>query len=225
MNIVNSTLKALAVFIFLALFGQLSFSQTAELIRFIHSGSTFQVKLNYNQGTLVAEKTYEVSYSQNEFYVTGYNQSTKSIKTFNYKNADPNLSQISLWGAVYVFDGNGNLYHKDRGLAGKIWIDNWVSYIRAGLKFKARLDNNYGTLVAGQIYDVVYTNEEFFVTGFNNATKAIGTWNYNNADPNLNEISLWGAKFQFDNLGVLYDNGNNKAGTIFNCTLITCPQP
>jgi hypothetical protein len=200
--------------LFLIIFYQLN-AQTTELIDFVNSGIKFQVVLDYNRGTLVAGETYDVVYANGEFYVTGYNSGTKSTGTWNYKNADPNLSELSLWGAVYVFDGNGNIYDKDKGLSGRIIIGNWISFITSGSKFKARLEDNFGTLVAGETYEIVYRNGEFSVTGFNRGTQTIGTWNYKNADPNLNEISLWGAKFKFNDLGILYDTYNIRCGTIF----------
>jgi hypothetical protein len=203
------------ILIFLASLHQPIFSQTIELINFINSGTKFQVVLDYNCGTLVAGETYDVIYANGEFIVTGYNSGTKASGTWIYKNADPDLSEISLWGAVFIFDGNGNLYDKNRGLSGKIIIDNWISYINSGSPFKARLDYNYGTLVAGESYDVVYANGEYIVTGYNRGTGSIGTWGYKNADPNLNEISLWGAKFIFNDLGILYDSNNNRAGILF----------
>jgi hypothetical protein len=215
MKNLNSIYKTGTILIFLGLFYQLTFSQTTELISFINSGTKFQVELKYDRGTLVAGETYDVVYTNGEFYVTGFNSGTKSIGTWTYKNADPNLSEISLWGAVYIFDGNGNIYDKDKGLSGKITIGNWISYIKSGSNFKARLDYNYGTLVAGETYDVIYTKGEFTVTGYNRGTESIGTWNYKNADPDLYEISLWGAKFKFNDLGILYDSSNTKCGTIF----------
>jgi hypothetical protein len=215
MKNLTAIFKTGVILLFLLVLQRPIFSQTTELIEFINSGIKFQVELNYNRGTLVTGERYDVVYANGEFYVTGYNSGTKSIGTWNYKNADPNLSEISLWGAVYIFDGNGNLYDKDKGLSGKIIVGNWISYIRSGSNFKARLEYNYGTLVAGETYDVVYTNGEFYVTGYNRGTESIGTWNYKNADPNLNEISLWGAKFKFNDLGILYDDYSNKCGTIF----------
>lgn len=215
MKNLNSIFKTGFIFIFLSLYNHLTFSQTTELINFINSGTKFQVELNYNRGTLVAGERYDIFYVNGEFYVTGYNSDTKSIGTWNYKNADPNLSEISLWGAVYIFDGNGNIYDKDKGLSGKIITGNWISYIKSGSNFKARLDYSYGTIVAGETYNVVYKNGEFYVTGYNGGTGLVGTWNYKNADPDFNEISLWGAKFKFNDLGILYDNYNNKCGTIF----------
>ena len=215
MKNLNALFKTGIILIFSVVFSQPVLSQTTELIRHINSGTKFQVELNYDRGALVAGKTYDVVYKNGEFSVTGYNKGKKSIGTWNYKNANPNLSEISLWGAVYVFDGNRNIYDKDKGLSGKIIIDLWISYIYSGLPFKARLDYNRGALVTGKTYDVVYKNGEFSVTGYNSGTKSIGTWNYKNANPNMNEISLWGAKFRFDNFGILYDENNNKSGIIF----------
>jgi len=215
MKTLNIFLKKGIIVLILLVNNQYLFSQTIELIQQINSGTKFLVFLDYNNGTLVAEKTYELVYSNGEFAVTGYNSNTKSIGTWNYKNANPSLSEISLWGLVYVFDGNGNIYYKDNGLSGKIIRDNWISYITSGMPFHAILINEIGTLAAGKTYDVVYLNGEFAVTGYNSKTKSIGTWNYKNANPSLREISLWGLKVKFDDNGILFDVNNNKCGVLY----------
>lgn len=214
MKNLNRAVKTGIILLILIVYSQNLLSQTTELIKQIKSGTKFQVVLNYKLGTLVAGKTYDVVYTNGWFSVTGYNKKFKTIGTWSYENADPNLSEISLWGAVYVFDGKGNLYNKDKGLSGRLIFKDWISHITSGLPFQAKLDNDRGTLVAGKVYDVVYTNGWFYVTGYNDDEKLIGTWYYKNADPKLNEISLWGAKYKFDDKGILYDDNNNRCGLL-----------
>ena len=76
-NLVSS-FKAGIVILFLLVFNQKLLSQTMELIKLINSGTKFQVELTYNNGTLVAGKTYDVVYTNGEFSVTGYNNGRKS---------------------------------------------------------------------------------------------------------------------------------------------------
>lgn len=97
---------------------------------------------------------------------------------------------------------------------------DWIVLIRAGRQFKVVFDKTstkfndsvykakddpMGTLKGGETYTVLYKGGEFACTGFNQGTNKSGTWNYSNADPMNNQISLWGRVYVFDGAGNVYD--------------------
>lgn len=198
----------------LVLFTTISYSQTSDYIDQLNKGESFEVILLKDNGTLKANSSYNLVFENGKYVVTGYNSDQYTNGTWAYSNADPNMSEISLWGAVYVFDGKGNLFDKS-GLAGSITLKtNWATYIESGKKFKAKLDNDHGTIKKGEVYDIIYSSDQFIVTGYNNGLKRKGTWQYKNAKPEDNEISIWGVVFTFDEDDFLYDKEGNKAGVI-----------
>ena len=71
-------------------------------------------------GNLKGGETYSVSYKNNSFACTGYNQHYKKVGTWTYSSGNPSNSEISLWGRVYKFDIKGNLFDPEYGLVGHI---------------------------------------------------------------------------------------------------------
>lgn len=65
-------------------------------------------------------ETYDVVFRNGEYLCTGYHLKKKQKGTWGDKKGNPLNNQISLWGRVYVFDGEGNLYDPDFGLVGRI---------------------------------------------------------------------------------------------------------
>lgn len=71
-------------------------------------------------GTLKAGETYQVTYSGGKYTTRGFNEGRKSVMSATYGNANPDGGKISLWGRVYTFDGNGNVYDPQFGLVGTL---------------------------------------------------------------------------------------------------------
>ncbi|MHC4404774.1 MAG: hypothetical protein ACYTG0_34425 [Planctomycetota bacterium] len=69
-------------------------------------------------GTLKGGETYTVRYVDRQFSCRGYNQYYDRADTWTYSNGSPFDSQLSLWGYIFVFDGEGNIYFEDYGLVG-----------------------------------------------------------------------------------------------------------
>lgn len=87
----------------------------------IMSGKPTKITLNKypsNIGTLARENLYTLVHSGGRFYAYGYNTRGKMTKA-TYTNADLSKSQISIWGAVFTFDANGNVFYKGK-LAGAL---------------------------------------------------------------------------------------------------------
>ncbi len=51
-------------------------------------------------GTLKAGETYQVTYSSGKYTTRGFNESTNSVISATYGNANPDKGKISLWGRV-----------------------------------------------------------------------------------------------------------------------------
>ena len=119
-------------------------ANSAKWITYIQSGKLFQVNFNYTQGkfddsvfngnwktdpmgALKGGEAYEVYYRNNSFTCKGFNQSTKGIGSWTYSNANPADNIISLWGFLFVFDGNGRLYSPKYGLVGSLKAISKVS--------------------------------------------------------------------------------------------------
>lgn len=71
-------------------------------------------------GTLKAGETYQVTYSSSKYTTRGFNEGTNSVISATYSNAKPDEGKISLWGRVYTFDGNRNVYDPQFGLVGTL---------------------------------------------------------------------------------------------------------
>jgi len=99
---------------------------------------------------------------------------------------------------------------------------DWVKYIESGRSFKVIFDKTsdkfddsrytgdwktdpMGTLKGGETYLLTYKDGKFTCTGYNQGTKTRGTWISSNADPQDNQLSLWGRIYRFDAQGRVYD--------------------
>jgi len=96
-------------------------AQTIDWINYIKSGGKFRVSMGKDIGTIVKNKAYVVSYNKEtgEFTATGYNGGKKDVITVTYVGGNIDNSVFNIWGAVFVFDGAGNVYHAS-GLAGSM---------------------------------------------------------------------------------------------------------
>ena len=73
-------------------------------------------------GTLLANERYDVTYHQGAFTTRGYNEYYKHVHSSTYSNANIDNAQISLWGRVYTFDGDNNVYDPEYGIVGTLII-------------------------------------------------------------------------------------------------------
>jgi hypothetical protein len=111
------------------------YADSAAWIHYIKSGHPFKVVFDKTKGkfddskytgdwhtdpmgTLKGGETYTVVYKKGNFECTGFNQGTGNVGTWTYSNANPSDSLISLWGRVYVFAGNGDVYDPTYGVVG-----------------------------------------------------------------------------------------------------------
>lgn len=110
-------------------------AETVDWRSYVESGQTFSVVFDKTakkfddsaysgegdpMGTLKGGETYTVIWDDGVFECTGYNQRTRSVGTHKYTNASPGKNQLSLWGRVYAFDGDGNVYDAEYGLVGHL---------------------------------------------------------------------------------------------------------
>lgn len=158
------------------------------------------------------------------FEVTGLHATRGREGTFTYVGQSVRDNEIVLWGHAFVFrTRSGLLYDDDMGLIGHleeaddqraVSAGRWRDRIASGRSFRAVLDGGaiqdegfrtdrvdpLGTLLAGSTYEVRYvaSTQSFVTTGFNESTGQVGTWAYDNAHLERNQISLWGALFELD---------------------------
>ena len=109
--------------------------------------------------------------------------------------------------------------------------EDWVSHIASGRQFTVTFDHTadkfddstftgdpntdpMGILQGGQTYSVVYRGGRWACTGFNQWTRGSGTFEYDNADPRIMQMSLWGRVYSFDNEGNVYDPEFGHVGTM-----------
>lgn len=128
-------------------------ANSAKWISYIQSGKPFLVVFNLTHdkfddsifngnwrtdpmGALKGGQTYEVYYKNNSFTCRGFNQSTKNIGSWTYSNANPADNIISLWGFLFVFDGNGRLYSPKFGLVGSLKVIDKAPQVSANNKSK-----------------------------------------------------------------------------------------
>jgi len=71
-------------------------------------------------GTLKCGETYRVTYRGGTWSVTGYNEGTRKVGTWAYKNVDPRQNRMNIWGRVYSFSNNGDVYDQQYGRVGTI---------------------------------------------------------------------------------------------------------
>jgi hypothetical protein len=95
----------------------------------IRSGKPFNVVLDRvprgcdQLGTLQPGATYSVDWRRGTFYCTGFNRGANRVGQWAYSNADPSKSQISLWGRVVNFDGDGNVLDAACGQIGHLALE------------------------------------------------------------------------------------------------------
>jgi hypothetical protein len=96
-------------------------AQTMDWIKYIKSGGKFRVSMGKDIGTIAKNKAYVVSYNNEtgEFTATGFNSGKNAVITVTYVGGNIDNSVFNIWGAVFVFDGAGNVYHTS-GLAGSM---------------------------------------------------------------------------------------------------------
>ena len=75
-------------------------------------------------GNLKAGESYQVTYNNGAFSTTGYNEYYKRAGIWTNSNANLDLGKISLWGLVFDFDSQGNIYDSQYGLVGTLHFDN-----------------------------------------------------------------------------------------------------
>jgi len=71
-------------------------------------------------GTIKCGESYRVTYRGGTWSVTGYNEGTRKVGTWAYKNANPRQNRMSIWGRVYSFTNNGDVYDQQYGRVGTI---------------------------------------------------------------------------------------------------------
>lgn len=97
----------------------------------IKSGRTFRVVFNPkvgNMGTLSEDRIYRVTYQahDNSFKVCGHHLGSNRFRCPGaYRNANVDYGTISLWGRVYKFDADRNVYDPDHGFAGFLTFRNF----------------------------------------------------------------------------------------------------
>jgi hypothetical protein len=71
-------------------------------------------------GTIASNKAYTVTYNKStgEFSATGYHGGSHNVQTYTYVGGNIDNSVFTIWGAAFVFDGAGNVYHSNYGLVG-----------------------------------------------------------------------------------------------------------
>jgi len=95
----------------------------------ILSGKSFKIVLAYTNfddpesangplGSIKAGNTYSCTYKSSQFTCYGYNQSTHGNGSWTYSNANPNNGEISVWGRVFTFNTDGEVYDSQYGLVG-----------------------------------------------------------------------------------------------------------
>lgn len=107
--------------------------------------------------------------------------------------------------------------------------DHFINLIKSGSEFTVTFDqvgNKFddsgytglgdpmGTLQAGRTYKVTYSNGSYTTVGFSEGTGSVITAAYNNANPDAQEISLWGRVFTFDAAGNIFDAAFGIVGTL-----------
>lgn len=95
----------------------------ASLVRGIKSGNLFTVsfdKASRDMGTLKAGYAYWVTYSGGKYRTAGMNGGSNKVIAAYYGNANPDENKISLWGRVYTFNANGEVYDPQYGLVGTL---------------------------------------------------------------------------------------------------------
>lgn len=89
-------------------------------VHFDKTGSKFKGLRKDPMEFLKGGESYDVVYKNGEYLCTGYHLKKNKKGTWGDSKGSPLNNQISLWGRVYVFDGEGNVYDQDYGLVGHL---------------------------------------------------------------------------------------------------------
>jgi hypothetical protein len=72
-------------------------------------------------GTIRGGETYTLIYTKaSSWQATGLNEKTAAKGTWTYLAGEPDDFQLNIWGRVYSFDDQGNVYDPDFGLVGHL---------------------------------------------------------------------------------------------------------
>ena len=71
-------------------------------------------------GNIKGGETYTCEYVNQSFTCSGFNQGSGANGSWTYGGKNPRNNEISLWGVVFIFNGKGEVYHKDWGLVGHL---------------------------------------------------------------------------------------------------------
>ncbi|MEW6066896.1 MAG: hypothetical protein AB1610_01160 [Nitrospirota bacterium] len=105
-------------------------------VDYIKPGKSFQVILdvaptkfddsdwlekNDPMGPLKGGETYTVIYNPAiGWTVSGYNEETRGIGTWTYQGSNPENFQLNLWGRVFCFSKNGEIFDYEYGIVGHL---------------------------------------------------------------------------------------------------------
>lgn len=108
---------------------------SSEWVNYIKQGSVFYVNFDTAKfddtgwqssgdpmGTLMAGKSYKVQYtdSSTSWSVTGFNEGTRGDYTTSYRTQSPVDYKLNLWGRVYTFNDNGEVFDSQYGPVGHL---------------------------------------------------------------------------------------------------------
>ncbi len=120
------------------LVSQLKAEENKEWPNYILSGKTFKVVFDVSpslfddteytgdwktdpMGTIRGGDTYSLNYNiNNGWTATGYNEGARKTGSWTYQYGDPNKFELDIWGRVYKFDAEGNVYDPQYGLVGHL---------------------------------------------------------------------------------------------------------
>lgn len=133
-----------------------------DWVNFIRSGEAFRVVFDaatFNDtgwmgsedpmGVLKAGETYTVKYNESlGWTVTGLDEKTGKTTTETYKVGTPQNRELNLWGRLYRFTGNGEVFDPDHGLVGHL-VTGAEQY------HKAELEQAFGRATGPEITDVL----------------------------------------------------------------------
>jgi hypothetical protein len=71
-------------------------------------------------GTIRGGDTYTLTYNAKGWAANGYNEGARRVGTWTYRFGNPDDYQLDIWGRVYTFDPDGNVYDPDYGLVGHL---------------------------------------------------------------------------------------------------------
>jgi hypothetical protein len=89
----------------------------------ILNGRHFTVVLSPNSpnmGTIRGGETYMCHYHEGGFTCSGYNLAARGNHTATYSNANPTQNRISVWGRVFSYNNDGEVFDAQHGLVGTL---------------------------------------------------------------------------------------------------------